>query len=108
MNKKMWNPPEGYTVEKTEVFEKEIHISIRPYKRSVAICSGCGLEHKKGYHSSETIVVRDLPIATRKVILNVTKRKYRCPRDGKIYVEELSWAKKKDDIPINLLKRFIV
>jgi transposase len=108
MDQKIWSPPKGYTVEKLEVLGNEIWISIRPYKRSIATCSGCGLKHQEGYHSSEKVTVRDLPIATKKVYLQVTKRKYRCARDGKIYVEELSWAKKKGDIPINLLKKFIV
>ena len=107
MKTKIWDPPEGYKVEKIEVLDGALHISIRPYKRNVAVCSGCGLKHKDGYHSSEEVTVRDLPIGAKKVYLHVTKRKYRCPQDGNIYVEELSWAKKKADIPINLLKRFI-
>jgi transposase len=83
-------------------------INIKPYKRRVATCSGCGSKHKDGFHSSTKITVRDLPVVDRRVYLHVTKRKYRCPVDGKIYVEELDWVKKKEDIPLDLLRKFIV
>lgn len=52
--------------------------------------------------------VRDLPVIGRKVYLHVLKRKIRCPVDNRIYVEHLDWSKKKEDIPLDLLKRFIV
>ena len=100
--------PEGYKIEKIDFNEEEINVKLRPYKRKLFVCSGCKEVHKNGYHSSEEIKVMDLPVVGRRVYLHVLKRKYRCPRDGKIYVEELDWAKKKEDIPIDLLKRFIV
>jgi len=108
MDRKLLDVPKGYTVEKIDVLEDEIHISIRPYKRNTAICSGCGSKHQDGYHSSDKVKVRDLPVFGKKVYLHVTKRKYRCPKDEKIYVEELGWAKKKGDIPLDFLKKFIV
>lgn len=107
MDRKLLKIPKGYTMEKVDIGEEEIHIKIRPYKRKIAICSGCGSEHKEGYHSSSEIKVRDLPVVGRKVCLHVTKRKYKCPVDGRIYVEHVEWMKKKEDIPLDLLKRFI-
>jgi transposase len=100
--------PEGYKIEKIDFDEDSVHVDISPHKRKLAICSGCGQTHNKGYHGSEVIKVRDMPAGGRKVYLHILKRKYRCPKDGKIYVEHLDWTKKKEDIPLDLLKKFIV
>ena len=108
MYRKLLKIPEGYKVEKIEVIEEEIHVQMRPYKRKAAICSGCGSVHKKGYHSSTVTKARDLPSGGQVVYLHVTKRKYRCPADGKIYVEQVEWLKKKKELPLDLLKKFIV
>lgn len=106
--KQLLNIPRGYKVIQLEETPEALDIYIEPYKNKKAICSGCGEIHKEGYHGTELMKVRDLPISGRKVYLHVTKRRYRCPRDGKIHIEYIEWAKKKEDIPIDLLKRFIV
>lgn len=100
--------PTGYKITKFEETPETLEINIEPYKNKKAVCSGCGEIHKKGYHGVETMRVRDLPAGGRKVYLHVSKRRYLCPKDGKIYVEHIEWVKKKEDIPIDLLKRFIV
>lgn len=74
--------------------DKEIRIRVVPYKRKVFICSGCGKIHKAGYHGVGEVIVEDLPLIERRVYLHVIKRRYRCPRDRRIYVEQISWIKK--------------
>lgn len=71
-----------------------IHIRVEPYKRKKAKCGGCGAQHKIGRHSQEEVVVRDKPMVDLKVYLHIIKRFYRCPVDGRIYVEEVDWLKK--------------
>lgn len=71
-----------------------IHIRVEPYKRKKAKCGGCGAQHNIGRHSQEEVVVRDKPIIDLKVYLHIIKRFYRCPVDGRIYVEEVDWLKK--------------
>ena len=102
------NIPKSYKVTKIESNSESLDLHIEPYKKKKAICSGCGQEHVEGYHGFETIKVRDLPAGGRKVYLHVKKRMYRCPRDKRIYVEYVDWMKKKEDIPIDLLKMFTV
>ena len=106
--KQLLNIPSGYKITRFEETPDTIEIYIEPYKNKKMICSGCGKMHKEGYHGTELMKVRDLPSGGRKVYLHVNKRRYRCPKDGKIYVEYIEWAKKKEDIPIDLLKKFIV
>jgi transposase len=105
--KKLLNTPEGYKITKTDIINEEIHIWLVPYKRKKAVCSGCGQVHKDGFHSTSEVVARDQPITGRKVFLHIEKRRYRCPVDGQIHVEHLDWLKKKEELPIDLLKRFI-
>ena len=107
MTRKLLKIPEGYKAEKVDFTEEEVHIKIRPHKHKPVVCSGCGQTHNKGYHGSEIVKVRDMPSVGRKVYLHVVKRKYKCPVDGRIYVERLDWTKKKEDIPLDLLKKFI-
>ena len=106
--KQLLNIPRGYKMTRFEETPETLEIHINPYKNKKAVCSGCGEMHKEGYHGTELMKVRDLPAGGRKVYLHVSKRRYKCPKDGKIYVEYIEWAKKKEDIPIDLLKRFIV
>ena len=102
------NIPKSYKVTKIESNDESFNIHIEPYKKKKAICSGCMEEHVDGYHGFETVKARDLPAVGRKTYLHVKKRMYRCPKDGKIYVEHVEWLKKKEDIPIDLLKMFTV
>ena len=108
MEKKLLKIPKGWTIEKLDIGEDEINVHVRPYKKKLAVCSGCGAIHKDGYHGSAVSRARDLPIMGVKVYIHVTKRKYRCPVDGVIYVEQVFWLKKTKDIPIDFLKKFIV
>ena len=108
MSKKIFGIPKDYTITKQEINETEIHVYIRPHKRKSATCSGCGSIHKEGYHSSSEAKARDLPVAGRNVYWHVTRRKYRCPVDGKIYVERIDWLKKTKDLPTDFQKKRIV
>jgi transposase len=106
--RRLLNIPRQYKTTKFEETDETLEIYIEPYKNKKAVCSGCGETHKEGYHGTEIMKVRDLPAGGRKVYWHVSKRRYRCPKDGKIYVEHIDWIKKKEDIPIDLLKMFIV
>lgn len=105
MEKKLFGIPRDYTIQNREFTETEIHLYVRPHKRKSAICSGCGKIHKEGYHSSSVVKALDLPVAGRKVYWHVTRRKYRCPVDGKIYVEHIDWLKKRVDIRPDIAKK---
>ena len=72
-----------------------MHLRLEAYKRKEAVCSGCGEVHKAGYYGETEVIIEDLPISERRVYLHVNKRRYRCPKDGKTYVEEISWLKKR-------------
>jgi len=92
--KKLINIPQYKVTEIILNTEKEIHIKLEPYKRKPFICSYCGQVHKTGYHGKEETVVRDLPVFGKKTYLYVTKRRYLCPKDNCIHIEEVSWLKK--------------
>jgi len=92
--RKLLNIP-GFTVEKiVSETESEIRFQVRAYKRKKAICSNCGQVHEKGYHGSKEGVVEDRSLGERRVYFHLIKRQYRCPEDGRIYVEEIGWVKK--------------
>ena len=75
--------------------DKGIHIRVEPYKRKAFVCSGCGEVHKKiGYHGVEESVVEDLALFEKRVYLHVVKRRYKCPQDNRIHIEEVPWVKK--------------
>ena len=87
------NFPE-YKVVFSDIKDEEINVHLEPYKRKIAVCSFCGKTHSnQSVHSTRVIRVRDLDITGRKVFLNVLKRKYRCPDDGRIHVELIPWLK---------------
>lgn len=88
------NLPEYKITEIMSETDKEIHIRLEPYKRKACKCGGCGAEHKKGRHSQEEVIAQDKPISNLRVYLHVIKMFYRCPVDGRIYVEEIDWLKK--------------
>ena len=84
----------GYMVEEViKITEKEIHVLMRPKKNMVAICSYCGKEHVSGLHSKITVLAEDKSICDRRLFLHIKKRKYKCPKDGKIHVEHTPWLK---------------
>ena len=74
--------------------DKEIHIRLEPYQRKTFVCSGCGAVHETGYHGIEESVVEDLALFEKRVYLHVVKRRYRCPKDKRIHIEEVPWVKK--------------
>jgi transposase len=92
--KELLNIPAYKVTEIISRNEKEIHIKIEPYKRKGGLCSGCGEIHKKGKHSLRKVIVEDRSFCELRVYLHVVKRNYRCPKDEKIYTEEIPWLKK--------------
>jgi transposase len=81
----------GFKIE--DIFVKEetgIHIRIKPYKRLEGICSGCGERHGR-LHSVREMVAEDVRLGGRRVFLYIPKRRYRCPKDGKIHTETIEW-----------------
>jgi transposase len=91
--KKLLNIPE-YTMTDVSLSSGRIDVYLRPYRRSKPLCSHCKEFHTTGYHSSQWTEAEDLPISGKRVYLTVQKRRYRCPRDGKIHTEDIPWLKK--------------
>ena len=84
----------GYMVEEVlEITDTEIHVLMRPKKNKPAICSFCGEEHVKGLHGTVIVKAEDKSICDRRLFLHIRKRKYKCPKDGKIHVEHTPWLK---------------
>lgn len=73
--------------------KEAIHIRLESHKRRPAICSGCGSSHHKGYHGSIEVTVEDRALCEKRTYLHVTKKRYRCSVDGRIYVESIIWLK---------------
>lgn len=81
----------GYKVQ--EIFEKtatEMHIRVEAYKRNKGQCSCCGKEHE-GVHSVREMVAEDVRLGERRVFLYISKRRYKCPQDGRIHTESIEW-----------------
>lgn len=91
--KKLLDIP-GYKITDASLFDTEIHLYLEPYKKKKPLCPQCGEEHRGGYHSSQWTEAEDLPISGKRVYLHIRKRRYRCPRDGKIHTEDIPWLKK--------------
>ncbi|MFH1327740.1 MAG: ISL3 family transposase [Candidatus Bathyarchaeota archaeon] len=92
--KRALNIPEYKITEVMSESDSEIHLRLEPYKRKHGACSGCGKVHKIGYHGFETAIVEDLPIFGKRTYLHVVKRRYVCPEDGRVYIEDIPWLKK--------------
>jgi len=75
--------------------EDRAHFYLEPREGVVPICSACGKGHAGLEHSKETVVVEDVGLCGRRVFLQVVKRKMRCPADGRIRVEKLSWIRER-------------
>ena len=91
--KKLLDIP-GYKITDASLVDTEIHLYLEPYKKKKPLCPQCGEEHRGGYHSSQWTEAEDLPISGKRVYLHIRKRRYRCPRDGKIHTEDIPWLKK--------------
>ncbi|NTV28995.1 MAG: ISL3 family transposase [Candidatus Omnitrophica bacterium] len=70
-----------------------LQIRVEPYKRKPFICSGCGEVHVGKINSRKTVAADDLGLFGQRVRLIVVKRRMRCPRDGRLYVESVAWLK---------------
>lgn len=92
--RKALNIPQYKITEIISENEKEVHIRLEPHKRKAFVCSGCGEVHKIGYHGVEESVAEDLALFEKRVYLHVAKRRYRCPQDDRIHIEEIPWIKK--------------
>ncbi len=92
------NLPEYKITEIISDTDKEIHIRTVPYKRKKALCSGCGEIHNGKIHSFKETVVEDRRLSGRRVYLHVIKRRYRCLKDGRLYVESVDWLKARSRV----------
>ncbi len=85
--------------------DKELHIRLRAHKRKKAKCSGCGEYHGgQKVHSLKEVVVEDLRLFEKRVYLHVIKRRYRCEKDGRIYVETVEWLRPRCRVTNRLAK----
>jgi len=87
------NLPNFQVVEVLEHNETSIHFYIDLIEPVAPVCSGCGAIHHSSIHSVGGIMVEDLALSGKRVFLYVPKRKTRCPKDGKIRVEQFSWLR---------------
>jgi len=92
--KKGLNIPEYKITALISENDQEIHLRLEPHKRKDFICSQCNQVHKVGYHGTEEIIVQDLSLVDKKMYLHVIKRRYVCPQDQRIHIEEIPWLDK--------------
>lgn len=95
---KALNLPEHKIKEIILATAEEIHLRLMPYKRKKARCSGCGEIHGGKIHSFKETVVEDLRLLGKRVFLHVLKRRYRCVKDGRLYVESIDWLKPRSRV----------
>jgi len=87
------NLPNFQVVKLLEHNEADIHLYIDLIEPTAPVCSACGAAHHLSIHSVGWIMVEDLPLCGKRVFLYVPKRKIRCPRDGRIRVEQFDWLR---------------
>ena len=80
----------------------KLRICVEPYKRKEFICSKCGEVHTGKINSRKDVTVDDLKIFDKRVRLIVTKRRMRCPQDGKLHVEHVNWVKPRARVTTRL------
>lgn len=73
--------------------EHRIDLVLRRVEEKPCVCSGCGKVHHTPVHSTDTVIVEDLPISGKRVFLHVPKRRSRCHEDERIRTEELEWLR---------------
>ena len=66
---------------------------LRRIEETPCVCSGCGKVHHTPVHSTDTVIVEDLPISGKRVFLHVPKRRSLCCEDESIRTEELQWLR---------------
>jgi transposase len=81
-----------------------LRIQVEPYKHKKFICSKCGEIHAGKVNSLKEVTVEDLKLFGKRVQLVVTKRRMRCPQDGKLHVEHVSWVKPRARVTNRLAK----
>ena len=97
--------PEYKIIEFISKTGKEMHIRLRAHKHKKAKCSGCGEYHAgQKIHSFKEVVVEDLRLFEKRVYLHVVKRRYRCVKDGRMYVEAVEWLKPRCRVTNRLAK----
>ena len=87
---KLLNLPNFEVREVLEHHEKSLHLYVDLIDPVRPVCSGCGGVHQAPVHSIGWIRVEDLPLFGKRVFLYLPKRKIRCPKDGKIRVEDFA------------------
>jgi len=95
---KLLNLPQYRIHEILSFSENEIRVEAVPYKRKPLVCSGCGKIHQAGRHGTVKVVVEDQRITGRRVFLRLVKRRVRCPEDGCVHVEALTWIKPRSRV----------
>lgn len=73
--------------------EKRIDLVLRRVEETPCVCSVCGEVHHTPVHSTDTVIVEDLPISGKRVFLHVPKRRSLCHKDERIRTEELEWLR---------------
>lgn len=73
--------------------QKRVDFVLRRIEETPCVCSGCGKVHKTALHSTDTVIVEDLPISGKRVFLHVPKRRALCLEDDRIRTEELQWLR---------------
>jgi len=90
---KLLNLPNFQVVKVLEHNKDDIHLYIDLIEPVAPVCSACGSVHHSSVHSTGWIMAEDLPLCGKRVFLYVPKRKSRCPKDGKIRVEQFCWMR---------------
>jgi len=73
--------------------KERIGLILRRIEEQPCVCSGCGKVHHSPVHSTDTVIVEDLPISGKRVFLHVPKRRSLCYEDDRIRTEELQWLR---------------
>ena len=81
-----------------------LYIWVEPYKHKPFVCSGCDKVHTSKVNSLKEVVVEDLKLFNKRVWLIVTKRRMRCPQDGRLHVERVDWVKPRARVTNRLSK----
>lgn len=75
------------------ITENELLIELEN-QENIATCPNCGQSTNK-VHQSHRHRVRDIPVSTFNVFLNVNRRQFRCQNCQKVFSEELNLVKKR-------------
>jgi len=87
------NLPNFQVVSVLEHNENNIHLYVDLIESAAPVCSACDVVHHSSTHSIGWIRVEDLALSGKRVFLYVPKRKVRCPKDGRIRVEQFNWLR---------------